>query len=315
MTTILVTGLVLWLAIAISWLICLPAQASAKSWHYIHAVIPGVILLIAYLAPPDLQAVMGRYLECGLLLLVCMSFVWLIGQTIKNHSIMDIAYASIGSVSAIFLFVSVPGPATLRRIVLLALVLIWTGRLLAHTSRTNFRVEQQPYAGLRKRYGASWPVWSYFSVYMLQGIMCWVWVSSFAFAMAVDKPALTLIDFFGIAFWVVGFAFQAIGDHQLKIFKDDPANAGKLMQSGLWSITRHPNYFGEAMMWTGYFLFALDHPWGWLAVVSPIYVAWFMCFGSAVPGNERHMRKTRPDYDAYARRVARFVPWVRMSSR
>lgn len=315
MTSLLEIGSAVWIVLAGAWLLCLPSQASAKSWHYIHALIPGLVLLLAYLAPPALQDVMGVYLKGGLVVLICMSIVWLIGQALRNHGIMDMAYAVMGSVGAAYFFLVSPGGETPRKIVLLVLVLAWSVRLLTHTSRTNFRVEQQPYSGLRKRYGSRWTIWSFFSVYVLQGTMCWIWFASFAFAMAVPTRGLTVLDFIGIAFWGTGFVFQTLGDYQLKIFKSDPANAGKIMQSGLWSITRHPNYFGESMMWTGYFFFALDHQWGWLAIVSPAYVAWFMCFGSAVPGNERHMRKTRPDYDAYARRVARFVPWVRLPSR
>jgi steroid 5-alpha reductase family enzyme len=312
MSQVLMIGLGCWLVLAVSWLAVLPSEASGKTWHYIHAAIPGVVLLIAYLAPPDLQPVVRIYLESAVVLFVCMTSVWFIGMRLANHGIMDIAYAVVSLIMTIFYFVFA-GPITARKTVLLAMVALWTLRLLAHTMRTNFRVEQQPYAGLRKRYGARWAVWSFFSVYMLQGMMCWIWLSSQAFAMSVAAPGLTALDISGVAVWLVGFAFQALGDYQLKQFKASPQNAGKLMRSGLWSITRHPNYFGEAVMWTGYFLFALDHIWGWIAIVSPIYVAWFMCFGSAVPGNERHMRKTRPEYDDYARRVARFVPWLRLS--
>ncbi len=307
-------GLVIWMVLAAGWLFVLPSDASGKTWHYVHAAIPGAVLLIDYFAPPSLQPVVDVYLQTALVVFLGMSLTWVIGQALRNHSIMDIAYPLICLVGTAYLFAAT-GPQTMRKAVLLGLVAIWTLRLLAHTVRTNFRVEQQPYAGLRKRYGARWPVWSFFSVYMLQGVICWVWLSAQAFGMSVADENLSALDIAGVAIWLIGFAFQAVGDYQLKQFKSRPENAGKLMQSGLWGITRHPNYFGEATMWVGYFLFALDHSWGWISIVSPLYVAWFMCFGSAIPGNERHMRKTRPEYDDYARRVARFVPWLHLSRR
>jgi steroid 5-alpha reductase family enzyme len=309
---IFTAGLGIWIVLAVSWLFVMPAEASGKTWHYIHAVIPGAVLLIDYLAPASLQPVVNVFLEAGIVIFLCMALTWIVGQMLGNHSIMDIAYPLTCLIGTAYLFVAA-GPVTFRKTVLLALVVIWTLRLLSHTIRTNFRVEQQPYAGLRKRYGARWPLWSFYSVYMLQGVICWVWLSSQAFGMSVADVDLSAFDIAGVAIWLMGFTFQAVGDHQLKEFKSHPENAGKLMQSGLWSITRHPNYFGETVMWTGYFLFALDHSWGWISIVSPLYVGWFMCFGSAIPGNERHMRKTRPEYDAYARRVARFVPWLRFS--
>jgi steroid 5-alpha reductase family enzyme len=191
---------------------------------------------------------------------------------------------------------------------LFALVFVWCARLVGHASSTNMKVEQEPYANLRRRYGARWPLWSLFAVYALQGAILWVWCATIVMAMSAGDGRLSVLDLIGLAVWGVGFFFQAVGDWQLKQFKRDPANRGKLMQSGLWSLTRHPNYFGESLMWFGYFFFALQHPWGWLTIVSPIYVTWFMGYGSAAPGNERHMRKTRPEYAEYARRVPRLFP-------
>ena len=149
---------------------------------------------------------------------------------------------------------------------------------------------------------------------MLQGVLCWVWSAVLVFAFAAPNQHFTPLDGVAVAVWLVGFVFQAGGDRQLARFKRDPANKGKLFQGGLWSLTRHPNYFGEAVMWWAYFLFALAHPWGFITIVSPLYATWFMASGSAAPGNERHMRKTRPDYEDYARRVPQFFPW-RFSAR
>lgn len=144
---------------------------------------------------------------------------------------------------------------------------------------------------------------------MLQGILIWVWVMPFAFAASVDVSALQVTDWLGIAVWLAGFFFLVLGDSQMNAFKADPANKGGIMDRGLWSITRHPNYFGEPLVYFGYFMFALSHPWGWVSIVGPLYTTLFMGWGSATPGNERHMRKTRGEaWDEYVRRVPMFFP-------
>jgi len=289
----------------------MPKDIKAKGWHYNHALLPFVPMAVYYFMEiPALAAPLELYMAMGGAYFIVMIVLWLIGEKLSNHSFMDIGY----SVSVLFIVVfclarsSFPEGLGTRHFVILILVALWSGRLLRHTIGTNFRVEAQPYSSLRKRYGAQWKIWSFFHVYMLQGTLLWIWSMSFAFSLAIEQKGLGILECLGIAVWLVGYFFQAVGDWQLARFKRDPANSGKLMQSGLWSLTRHPNYFGEGVMWLGYFVFALAHPLGWLAIVSPMYVAWFMGYGAAAPGNERHMRKTRPDYEDYARRVPQFFP-------
>lgn len=305
-----------WLLVAVAWLAVMPKDIKAKSWHYMHALAPLAIMGLYYFtAIPSLVAPMELFIVMGAAYFAVMVLLWLIGEKLTNHSFMDIGYSTSVLVIVFFCLVIADFPEGLgaRHFVVLAMVALWSGRLLRHTIRTNFAVEAQPYSSLRKRYGASWKVWSFFHVYMLQGTLIWIWSMSLAFSLSAEEKGLGTVEWIGIAIWLVGYLFQAIGDWQLEVFKRDPKNSGKLMQSGLWNFTRHPNYFGEAIMWTGYFVFALINPWGWIAIVSPIYVAWFMGYGSAAPGNERHMRKTRPEYEEYARRVPQFFP--RLSSK
>ena len=307
-----------WLLVAVAWLALMPRDIKAKGWHYVHALVPFMpMALYCFADIPALVAPLELYLAMGAVFFLEMTALWLIGEKLSNHSFMDIGYAASVLIIVVFCLAQsdFPGGLGARHFVILALVALWSGRLLRHTFRTNFRVEAQPYLSLRKRYGSRWKVWSFFHVYMLQGTFLWIWSISFAFSLSVAEKSLGLVDWMGIAVWLVGYFFQAVGDWQLEVFKRDPANSGKLMQSGLWSLTRHPNYFGEAVMWLGYFVFALSHPWGWIAIVSPIYVAWFMGYGSAAPGNERHMRKTRPDYEDYARRVPQFFPRLSFKSK
>ncbi|MBX3477725.1 MAG: DUF1295 domain-containing protein [Brevundimonas sp.] len=301
-------------ALAVLWLAAIPADFRARRWHHVHiALLVAVVALYAALKQGaiDLPALTGAvqlFVECGGVLLVLALLAWGVGTICRNHSYMDIAYPlmSLG-VAAYGLFRSGSG-FSLHALLLFALVAVWALRLVSHAVRTNLKVEQEPYASLRRRYGDRWFVWSFFAVYALQGAIVWFWTAALVFAMAAPGGALTWLSAVGAVVWLVGFAFQAVGDWQLKQFKKDPANRGKLMQAGLWSRTRHPNYFGESVMWAAHYAFALAHPWGWVTLFSPAYVYWFMGYGSAAPGNERHMRKTRPDYDDYARRVPRMFP-------
>ena len=229
---------------------------------------------------------------------------------------MDVIYPIVPAAVGAFALSQAPVAPGAHGIVVAVLVAIWAVRLVAHMmfTRGNLASEPEPYASLRRKFGARWPVWGFFSVYMLQGVLCWIWSAVLVFALTAPDQHFTSLNLVAVAVWLVGFVFQAGGDRQLARFKRDPANKGKLFQGGLWSLTRHPNYFGEAVMWWGYFLFALAHPWGFITIVSPLYATWFMASGSAAPGNERHMRKTRPDYEDYARRVPQFFPW-RFSAR
>lgn len=300
--------LIVWVLVAAVWLAAMPKDFRGKKWHYAHLLLITAALLTWRLAPPELAGFARLFMECGALVALMGVVVWAVGERIRNHSIMDVAYPVMILVVAGYALLRGPAGVTPHSGLLFALVFVWCARLVSHASSTNMKVEQEPYANLRRRYGARWPLWSLFAVYALQGAILWIWCAAIIMAMSVGDGGLSVLDLIGLAVWGVGFFFQAVGDWQLKQFKRDPANRGKLMQSGLWSLTRHPNYFGESLMWFGYFFFALQHPWGWLTLVSPIYVTWFMGYGSAAPGNERHMRKTRPEYDEYAKRVPRLFP-------
>jgi steroid 5-alpha reductase family enzyme len=301
----------LWGVAAIAWLLVMPADARAKGWHYVHALLPFVALGLYAVAPPLLREPLRIFLSAGLLVFLILAVTWAVGEACRNHGIMDVVYPIVPAAVSAFALSQAPVAPGAHAIVLAMLVAIWAARLVAHMvlTRGNLANEPEPYASLRRKFGARWTVWGFFSVYMLQGVLCWVWSAVLVFAFTAPDQHFAPLDGVAVALWLVGFVFQAGGDRQLARFKRDPANRGKLFQGGLWSLTRHPNYFGEAVMWWAYFLFALAHPWGFITIVSPLYATWFMASGSAAPGNERHMRKTRPDYEDYARRVPQFFPW------
>ena len=306
-----------WLLLASIWLFALEKTAKAQWMHWLHALLPLGVLAISMFWPAetDVAQLSLRWLVAGAMMLAILTPVWVLSLVTRNAGTMDVFYSLTASLTAVGL-VLVDWHYSARQLVFLLLVVVWSARLVAHASSTNLgqSQEQQPYATWRKNNGQRWWWWSYFQVFLLQGGLIWIWALTMVMAIGAEPGPLTPLDFLAMAIWMTGFVFQAGADWQLKRFKANPANKGKVLQSGLWSLTRHPNYFGEATMWWAYFVFGLAHPLGWLAIVGPLYVTWFMSKGSAAAMLDRHMLRTKPDYAAYVERVAGFFPWFKSSS-
>jgi steroid 5-alpha reductase family enzyme len=115
----------------------------------------------------------------------------------------------------------------------------------------------------------------------------------------------------GALLWLTGFLFEAVADLQLARFKRDPANRGKVMDRGLWAYSRHPNYFGESLVWWGIFLMALTAPYGPFTIVSPVLITFLLLRVSGVTLLEKSLRAAKPGYVEYVRRTSAFVPWRR----
>ena len=125
----------------------------------------------------------------------------------------------------------------------------------------------------------------------------------------IRSPAQELDIFcsMGGLIWILGFFFESISDRQLREFKKNPENKGKLMTSGLWAWSRHPNYFGEVVQWWGVFLFAASLPMGWVTIISPVTITFFILKVSGVPLLEEQM-KSRPGAAEYRRTTSVFFP-------
>jgi steroid 5-alpha reductase family enzyme len=127
-----------------------------------------------------------------------------------------------------------------------------------------------------------------------------------------DGPSeWTLLDAAGIGLWLFGFVFEALGDHQLTAFTRDPANRGRTLRTGLWSVTRHPNYFGDAAQWWGLWLIAVAAG-GWWSLIGPIVMTVLLVRVSGMGMLERTIAARREGYDEYMRTTPGFVPWIRL---
>ncbi|MGD9113177.1 MAG: DUF1295 domain-containing protein, partial [Desulfobacterales bacterium] len=180
-----------------------------------------------------------------------------------------------------------------------------------YLSKRNWgAAEDARYGEWRKKSGGRFWFVSLFKVFLLQAIFMWIIALTLQFGQLSTTPDhFVWLDALGVFIWVVGFLFEAVGDWQLARFKADPANKGRVMDQGLWAYTRHPNYFGEFLIWWGFFLITLSTPNSWWTIISPLIVAAVLLKMTGIPLTENTIAKTRPGYDDYIKRTSSFVPW------
>jgi len=203
------------------------------------------------------------------------------------------------------------GGAPARRTLVLVVVALWGVRLAWHIHRrARGRAEDYRYAAMRARHGARFPWVSLFTVFLLQGALA-LWIGlPLLWAASAPRPAsLGPLDALGTALFVVGFVFEAVGDAQLARFRADPDNRGKVMDRGLWRYTRHPNYFGDATLWWGFFAIACAAPGGWRTLASPLLMTFLLVRVSGVALLEAGLAASKPGWAAYVARTSAFVPW------
>ncbi|MFN0164275.1 MAG: DUF1295 domain-containing protein [Burkholderiales bacterium] len=278
---------------------------------FLFPAVPPLALLLAVAAPGGpFAGFLEFYLRSGALLWAVLTLVWLASLAKRDSSIMDIFYSGVVVLLAWAICVK-RGTWSPQEVLTLALASLWGGRLSLYLARRNLPHGEDPrYARWRAKFGERWWWWSYFHVFLLQGVLVWLWTLPLHVALSAAGP-VHWSHVPALAVFMVGFAFQGLGDWQLARFKADPANRGQVLQRGVWSLTRHPNYFGEALMWWAFWCMSLAHPWGWATFVMPLWVTWFMARDSATPMQERYLMKSKPGFAEYAARVPRFVPWTR----
>ena len=249
----------------------------------------------------------------ALAIAVVMLSTWLVSLPLRNASIVDpiwsLGFVVVGWVAFISQHQHVDA---VRTGVLLALVTIWGLRLSLHLLIRNVgHGEDYRYKAMRKKYGQKFWLVSLGTVYLFQGIL--MWVVSLPLQFGIGSSAKTswwiLPLILGALVWLMGFAFESIGDAQLRAFKADPSSAGQVMDRGLWRYTRHPNYFGDASVWWGIFLVSLGAGgWAWIGVIGPLVMTTLLRRVSGVTLLEKSLVKRRPGYEEYVRRTSPFVP-------
>jgi steroid 5-alpha reductase family enzyme len=242
--------------------------------------------------------------------LAAMLLLWLVSLRLRDASIVDIWWGPGFAAIAAFAFAVGPGGDPVRGPLVVALAALWGLRLGAYLFwRNTGRGEDPRYQAMRRRHGERFARASLTSVFGLQG--CLMWFVSLPLQVAQTGGAtggLGLLDGLGSLAFAVGLGFESVGDLQLARFKGDAANAGRVMDRGLWRYTRHPNYFGDCLVWWGLWLVACGAPGGFLTVASPLAMTWLLLRFSGVALLERGLLKRKPGYADYVARTSAFVP-------
>jgi steroid 5-alpha reductase family enzyme len=213
----------------------------------------------------------------------------------------------------VFFFVCDGNPA--RQRLVLALTLLWALRLGFYIGWRNWGREDPRYARLRAHaasLGQNYAWYSLTHVFLSLGAASGIAIAFPLFlAQRTPEPAqLGGLAAAGVALYAIGLTLESVADIQLAAFKRNPSNQNRVMQDGLWRYTRHPNYFGETLVWTGFFLITLETPWGWLAIISPLTLLYILLGPLGIGLVERRMRKKRPEaFAAYERQTSAFIPW------
>lgn len=236
--------------------------------------------------------------------------LWLVSLALRNSSIVDIFWGTGFVIANWFYFILTPQGDPARKWMIGVLVTLWGLRLSLYILWRNWgKPEDFRYRKMREKSGRIWWWKSFFQVFLLQGLLMWIISAPLLAAQRGTAPAgLMALDYLGAAVWLIGFFFEAVGDIQLARFKSDPENKGKVMDRGVWSLTRHPNYFGDAAQWWGFFIIALAAG-GWWTIFSPILMTLLLLRVSGVALLERTL-ETRPGYKEYAQRTSAFIPWL-----
>lgn len=253
---------------------------------------------------------MNYYLTLGVVLFVYMTLWFVVSLIKKRNDVADTAWG-LGFVLLAWTSFFLTDDSSMRGLLVGALVSIWGLRLAWHIHRRNKgKAEDYRYLAWRKEWGNWFYPRSYLQVYLLQGALLFLIVLPVLMINKNAGSALGLLDLVGVLVWLTGFYFESVGDAQLARFIKDPANAGKLMQSGLWAYTRHPNYFGEVTQWWGIWLIALSVPNGAWAIIGPLTITYLILKVSGIPMLEKKMSE-HPDFAEYKRKVSMFVPLPR----
>jgi len=239
---------------------------------------------------------------------VYMTVFYLLATAAKNSSIVDIAWGmGFVLVSTVVLWRS--DDVSYLQLLVHLLITLWGLRLAVHVFMRNLgRPEDWRYANWRKDWGKTYPWRSYLQIFMLQGIMMLlIGAPIFISALESGDSDLTIWASAGTAIWMIGFFFESLGDYQLRKYLKNGKTKGKIMRSGLWKYTRHPNYFGEVTQWWGLFVILVGAPHWWLGVISPILITYLLIKVSGIVMLEKKWDKVK-EYQEYKKVTSAFFP-------
>jgi steroid 5-alpha reductase family enzyme len=239
--------------------------------------------------------------------LFAMTGLWLLSLRLRDASIVDAFWAP-GFVLVGVTYILSEGRVGSRGVLAMVLIAGWAVRLGVHLLRRNQEAGEDPrYGAMRQRHGERFGRVSLFTVFWLQGVILWV-VSAPLLGTATSRSPLGALDTVGGVIALSGLIIEAVADRQLRAFRAEPSNSGRVLDTGLWRYSRHPNYFGNAVLWWGVYLIALAGG-AWWSVFAPALMTVLLLKVSGVALLERGLVLSRPGYAEYVSRTSAFVPW------
>jgi steroid 5-alpha reductase family enzyme len=234
--------------------------------------------------------------------------LWVVSLVRRDASIVDMFWG-LGFVVIAWLSLYQAGQSSARSLLLTLLVSLWGLRLSAYLTWRNLgKPEDYRYVAMREKHGKRFPIVSLVTVFGLQGLLMWI------ISLPIQVGIVTAHDWhpvvaIGIVCWLTGLTFEAVGDYQLARFKADPANSGSVMNQGLWRYTRHPNYFGDFLVWWGFYLVALESTSWWWTIIGPLLMSFLLIRVSGVRLLESSLRSRVAGYEDYVRKTSAFFPF------
>jgi len=239
-----------------------------------------------------------------------MFMFWLIHLLIRNAAIVDVGWAAGLVILAVYYAYAAPGYSA-RKYAIATMAGLWGLRLATYLlfARVIGQPEEGRYTQLRKEWKTNLSL-RFLLFFEFQALLDVLLSLPFLLACLDTRVRLGLTQKIAGAVWIVGILGEALADAQLGAFKKNPANKGKLCRNGLWNYSRHPNYFFEWLIWIAYALFAITSPWGWLGLVSPALILYFLLGVTGIPATEEQALRSRGDqYREYQKTTSSFVPW------
>lgn len=243
----------------------------------------------------------------GTVILVYATCWYLVSLIARRNDLADVAWG----LGYIVLGVWLVSTRTVGPIfwLIFALITIWGVRLAWHIGRRLIgKAEDFRYRQWREEWGRTFYWRSYLQVYLLQGFMLLVIAMPMLVAAQYPQTLLTVWSWLAAAFWVAGFVIQAVADAQLFAFIRDRTSREDVLDTGLWRYSRHPNYFGEILMWWAIWAITLPLPGSWMGLIGPVTITWLLVFVSGVPMLEKRYAN-HSGYQAYCRRTSVLIPW------
>jgi steroid 5-alpha reductase family enzyme len=240
--------------------------------------------------------------------LVWQRIMFMIGKRLERIDVVDVGWGLTFIVIAVVMAI-LHSPVNIAGAIVMALVIMWGGRLSWHIGQRfrRSRLQDPRYTNLVRHYSPLlfW-VHVYVRIFIVQALLATI-ISLPVIVVLTAQPAMSMVAYAGMAVWIVGFVCEVVADAQLKSFLRT-AKKNELMMTGLWKYSRHPNYFGEMLMWWGLAIFSCTTPYGWLGIVGALVITALLAFVSGVPPAEARAA-SKKGWKAYKASTSVLVPW------